>query len=708
MEKQEYTFWEFWTKFDIVFPVIQRDYAQGRSSTHATEVRNKLVDALFDALNGNNTLTLDFIYGTEKNSHVKEDKPVFIALDGQQRLTTLFLLHWYILSISGQGFGNQKLKFSYETRESSKKFCEKLIEKASLKMDIDSVGDYIKDQNWFLAVWEEAPTVRGMIKMLDTIHEKVKKNCLKDCLDTRLVDFYKNLTTADKCPIKFHVLSLGEDFSLADDLYVKMNARGLALTPFENFKASLFQLLKDKAEKDSTTDYFVRKIDTEWTNMFWRTANLSNKKVMTGNADSEMMKYIRMILCFNYALEKKGDNFNQDDFNSLLVNAKDRIAIPEEELTFYKLKKELNALTESAIKMLLWAFKSIGCLFDEKGECTDKDNANYCVDIKEKWKLFVQEKKPNYDIQLYIYAIILCHRDTSNTKNKDEWFRLVRNLVENTITDNQDKMREAIRSLKNLYDNHNTDSLSDDKAIKDRYGHFSGQGKEENEKYELINKDSSLKELIYKFENCPYLEGQIKCLLRWSKNSNGKFCKEEFIKLGEKLLKLFEEQEKTKCYIETTLLNMTDTAYPYQFQDLTVPKRLRNTYYNEIEIGEVIHQYSFSNIKESRDYNWRRLLNDDPNDIKEDIRKKSLEACQEQFKQMLLGNEDWNKDGHFCESTLNKEFINYLIRNPSTIEYCSLSIFYVTDKGDACESRRGIGKFFSKRSETKSIKKLKE
>ena len=32
---------------------------------------------------------LDFVYGSKKNN-------VFIPLDGQQRLTTLFLMHWYL------------------------------------------------------------------------------------------------------------------------------------------------------------------------------------------------------------------------------------------------------------------------------------------------------------------------------------------------------------------------------------------------------------------------------------------------------------------------------------------------------------------------------------------------------------------------------------------------------------------------------------
>jgi uncharacterized protein with ParB-like and HNH nuclease domain len=45
-----------------------------------------------------------------------------VPIDGQQRLTTLFLLHWYI----GVRLGNEeikKLSFSYKTRVSARDFC---------------------------------------------------------------------------------------------------------------------------------------------------------------------------------------------------------------------------------------------------------------------------------------------------------------------------------------------------------------------------------------------------------------------------------------------------------------------------------------------------------------------------------------------------------------------------------------------------------
>lgn len=72
----------------IVIPMIQRDYAQGRESAEVKRVRERFLEALVQAIT-DTPITLDLIYGDI------DKKGVLTPLDGQQRLTTLFLLHWY-------------------------------------------------------------------------------------------------------------------------------------------------------------------------------------------------------------------------------------------------------------------------------------------------------------------------------------------------------------------------------------------------------------------------------------------------------------------------------------------------------------------------------------------------------------------------------------------------------------------------------------
>ena len=52
-----------------------------------------------------------------------------MPLDGQQRLTTLFLLHWYAAKRENIPAGQWEVlkKFSYATRPSARRFCEQLL-----------------------------------------------------------------------------------------------------------------------------------------------------------------------------------------------------------------------------------------------------------------------------------------------------------------------------------------------------------------------------------------------------------------------------------------------------------------------------------------------------------------------------------------------------------------------------------------------------
>ena len=96
---------------EIVIPIIQRDYAQGRQSPDIDRVRERFLDSLHEAIT-EKPITLDFIYGD-----INEDG-VMYPLDGQQRLTTLFLLHWYAAKkeMIPETEYDFLLNFSYETR----------------------------------------------------------------------------------------------------------------------------------------------------------------------------------------------------------------------------------------------------------------------------------------------------------------------------------------------------------------------------------------------------------------------------------------------------------------------------------------------------------------------------------------------------------------------------------------------------------------
>lgn len=143
----------------IVIPKIQRDYAQGRMSEEVTKIRSRFLQVIYDALVSDEKLTLDFVYGSIENG-------VLLPLDGQQRLTTLFLIHTYIAKhedVAPEDYAFLR-QFSYQTRVSSRDFCEHLV-KFNLDFSKQTLSGQITDEAWFLLEWESDPTVQSMLVM---------------------------------------------------------------------------------------------------------------------------------------------------------------------------------------------------------------------------------------------------------------------------------------------------------------------------------------------------------------------------------------------------------------------------------------------------------------------------------------------------------------------------------------------------------------
>jgi len=74
------TLWQLLSQQEIVVPMIQRDYAQGRSGKE--HIRSAFLKDVETHLIAGTSLTLDFVYGNTESGK-------FHPLDGQQRLNPL-------------------------------------------------------------------------------------------------------------------------------------------------------------------------------------------------------------------------------------------------------------------------------------------------------------------------------------------------------------------------------------------------------------------------------------------------------------------------------------------------------------------------------------------------------------------------------------------------------------------------------------------
>lgn len=352
----KFSFKELMEKYTVVVPMLQRDYAYGRADE--IEKRENFLRNLKLYFEDDSPHELDFVYGSV------DDSLNLKLLDGQQRITTLFLLHWYLALVkdnSGhhnfKGFSNMMMvngdsKFLYKTRYSSTDFCNALV--VLNFMGIDYVDKYVqlienpetvissimKNEKWFLPHWNYDPTIMGMLNMIDAIKKFFKP---EECRE-----YYQKLV--NKRQLTFNFLKL-DDFKLTDELYIKMNSRGRALTRFENLKSKLLKLYDDaainaKAKYDdklaqinnasgtrkykSLRDYVSFMLDTKWTDVFWNEWLDDKTREEKPNVDDMMLSFISNMAIYEHIIFKLS--------GSLSLQRKD------------ELTKEINALMSSKDK----------------------------------------------------------------------------------------------------------------------------------------------------------------------------------------------------------------------------------------------------------------------------------------------------------------------------------------------------------------------
>lgn len=253
----------------IEIPIIQRNYVQGNDKT----IRCHFVDYLVKALTQQSPVELDFVYGAERQDTQLTDNcapqvgKVLIPLDGQQRLTTLWLLHGYLLALEQVSNNPEQLspekretqcqllsRFVYETRQSAKDFCgywlQEVTQRACQEL-VETPSKYLRNCAWFDPEWEKEGTVTAMLGMLDEVASKRKE--LQEVPFRRLER------------IRFYYLPI-EKFGLSNELYIRMNARGEQLTSFEHFKSSFYKVIQDH----SSLSAIKEKMEYDWVDALWQ------------------------------------------------------------------------------------------------------------------------------------------------------------------------------------------------------------------------------------------------------------------------------------------------------------------------------------------------------------------------------------------------------------------------------------------------------
>lgn len=226
------------SRYRVVIPGIQRHYVQGANNPKAESVRKQFIKEIFTAIEEKQSdFNLHFIYGPINT----DGEDSFVPVDGQQRLTTLWLIARYAVEKAEPSDRKDLLRllsrFTYEDRINAKRFCQALTCEDSRWDIIQDPNPDILCQDWFVDYWKEDETVASMIRMLSTIHEEWNKH--QDSITA------EDILEAIASKIRFNL----KIDAFGDDIYMKMNARGLQLTQWENFKGKFSEdLCEDKKE----------------------------------------------------------------------------------------------------------------------------------------------------------------------------------------------------------------------------------------------------------------------------------------------------------------------------------------------------------------------------------------------------------------------------------------------------------------------------
>lgn len=510
----------------IYVPEFQRNYLQGDDSNESIKYkRDRLLDDIFDCIESQSrSINLGFIYGRVEKSYKGK---LFYPYDGQQRLTTLYFLYLliYFKLKKYDEIDSIKEKLSYQTRISTNRFIESFLswildskEKDNIYNDFwnkdeKDLKGFIMSQDWFMMTeWNYDVSIINMLSIIVEISGRIKN--LGNEKD--IVNFIDN---DEDNPFQFDFIYV-DDISKSDDLYIKINARGKALSPFENLKSDIDEYWSNE---DKT------KLDAEWTEYVWNQLEVNDKN-KEKSFDNSFYNLLSNIFYLQYLVGLDKQDIN--DKYLFEIENKYKKGIVDKEWITPKLCPDSYQMISSFLDAMIDSFDSIKD--NEQIESVNRkifglgDNQNNIGQNK-------IDRADLFEIFVYYYSV------SSLFKENDMEFADKRNLlneietVTNRIIENQrpyldspTNLVKALKSVKVLIDNSIEShgvykfflSIDNDTKESIRNGLMKEQVEEEILKAKLIDKDSRYVDLFDKSYKELKNKGQLGFIFYLVKNNN--------------------------------------------------------------------------------------------------------------------------------------------------------------------------------------------
>lgn len=303
--------------------------------------------------------------------------------------------------------------------------------------------------------------------------------------------------------IRFYHVEL-ENIGLTDDLYIKMNARGKLLSPFENFKAGFEKLIRDEKweAKSDFRETFAFKIDTTWTDLFWKHFRKND------TIDNSFINFISTLLMIQQSVERKKKTEDRIKIISKLQDDSNNL-IPK----YFRLE-DFNYLVE-CLELINTKYSEISSIKFNFPFFRHSPKESFLKDIT------LDTDGASYTQKVLLFAQLEYFRKVQNVNSQKylEWMRVVRNIISRGDIEKSGKRPDIVRSPQ-TFDGviYLISELSF--GCEDIYSHLSNvnslkstfakeQIEEEKFKAKLITTSPNLKQIIFDLEDTDLLRGRV-------------------------------------------------------------------------------------------------------------------------------------------------------------------------------------------------------
>lgn len=515
----------------VIIPDLQRDYCWG---TDGQELVLGFINSLVEQYKKqpSDELNLGLLYGYETPAnHIQ-------LCDGQQRITTLFLLLGMLNRSTGIFQRNLISDFEYEhddkepylsyaIRESSLYFLRDLVSNFFIGNSPRGV-DFLRTTDWYFSDYDLDPSIQSMLAALKTIEK------LLATFDEEFsMGFGRYLL--NKLTFQYYDM---ENRANGEETFVVINTTGEPLTASQNLKPLIME-----AEINKNTD----RLSERWEEMehwFW-------KKRRNGNdtADAGVEEFLRWVAL----IEKKEDKKLAEEL--LRENQQNRkIIFPYESIPFQTISDYWQALQ----LLVAWNEIDLKFLSPNKGSISSLD----CFRLLPRL----------YYVKKYYEALARKDDDAIQTPREYQRVReFFKNLARTCTVRNRsgEFVCDAIKMVDFMQDGEILSLLDCDETLLSK----ALWTDEERLKLFIINEYKEVRcdieQAFWKAQEHPILAGEILPLIEWA-TQDGRFDYTQFEKYRLTFNRIFEGDCKDNIdIVRRALLTLELYGYPRIFRGYT-------------------------------------------------------------------------------------------------------------------------------------------